>query len=325
MRPVRGLPAFDIVGLPDAAVKEAGGAGPGGHQKQRLLFPRGADHRQPGPGQPEEGGHGVRPAHSGRDSGRRRPAHLVRPQLRLCGGALSLSGSLRPVVGMLPMALAAKKAGIQRLYVPAENAPEATLAQGLAVYPVETVEQLAAHLAGREPISPRPPGRGALEELPCPDFSEVRGQEQVKRVLEIAAAGGHNAAMIGPPGSGKSMLARRLPSILPLMTRREALEATQIHSVMGLTSKEHPCSPSGPSGPPTTPSPPWAWPGAATPTPGRGEISLAHNGVLFLDELPEFHSDVLEVLRQPMEEGRSPWSARRPPRLTPAALCWCAP
>lgn len=138
------------------------------------------------------------------------------------------------------MALAARDAGIQRLFVPADSAPEATLAEGLTVYPLETVEQLAAHLTGQSPITPAPPWSGRPDALPLPDFAEVRGQEPVKRALEIAAAGGHNLLMVGPPGSGKSMLARRFPSILPPLSQREALEATQIHSVMGLTTKEHP-------------------------------------------------------------------------------------
>lgn len=298
-----GLPNFDIVGLPDTAVKEARERVRAAIKNNGYTFPVGRITVN------------LAPANR-RKSGTVYDLPILVGILSAAGqltwsdpdcafvGELSLSGTLRPVVGMLPMALAAREAGIQRLYVPADSAPEASLAQGLTVYPVETVEQLAAHLTGQTPISPAPPWSGELEDLPCPDFSEVRGQEQVKRMLEIAAAGGHNAAMIGPPGSGKSMLARRLPSILPPMTRREALEATQIHSVLGLTTKERPLLTQRPFRSPHHTISSGGMAGGGNPYPRPGEISLAHHGVLFLDELPEFHKDVVEVLRQPMEEGK---------------------
>ena len=293
-----GLPNFDIVGLPDTAVKEA---------RERVRS-------------------AIYPFPVGRITVNLAPANLRKSgtiyDLPICVGILaasgqltwsdphcafvgelSLSGTLRPVVGMLPMALAARDAGIQRLFVPADSAPEATLAEGLTVYPVETVEQLAAHLTGQSPITPAPPWSGAPDALPLPDFAEVRGQEPVKRALEIAAAGGHNLLMVGPPGSGKSMLARRFPSILPPLSQREALEATQIHSVMGLTTKEHPLLTQRPFRAPHHTISAGGMAGGGNPYPRPGEISLAHHGVLFLDELPEFHKDVIEVLRQPMEEG----------------------
>ena len=296
-----GLPNFDIVGLPDAAVKEARERVRSAIKNNGYSFPVGRITVNLAPANLRKSGTvydlpifvGILTA-----SG----------QLDWCDpdcafvGELSLSGTLRPVVGMLPMALAAKAAGIERLFVPADSAPEATLAEGLTVYPVENVEQLAEHLSGREQIPPAPPWSQEGEDLPMPDFAEVRGQEQVKRMLEIAAAGGHNAAMIGPPGSGKSMLARRLPSILPPMTRREALEATQIHSVMGLTTKDHPLLTQRPFRSPHHTTSAAALAGGG-PLMRPGEISLAHNGVLFLDELPEFHRDVLEALRQPLEDG----------------------
>ena len=247
-------------------------------------------------------------------------------QLRLDGpdsafvGELSLSGSLRPVVGMLPMALAARRAVIRKLYVPAPSAAEATLAGGMEVYPVESVAALVAHLRGEAPLSPASPWIPGADAGPAPDFADVKGQESAKRALEIAAAGGHNIAMVGPPGSGKSMLARRLPSILPELSRREALEATAVHSVMGLTSAERPLLVQRPFRAPHHTISSTGMAGGGTPVPRPGEISLAHNGVLFLDELPEFHKDVLEVLRQPLEEGwvtisRSAGSERFPARF----------
>jgi magnesium chelatase family protein len=188
--------------------------------------------------------------------------------------------------------------------VPAPSAAEATLAEGLTVYPVETVGQLVCHLSGETSISPAQPWEKESETAVFPDFAEVKGQEQVKRVLEIAAAGGHNVAMVGPPGSGKSMLARRLPSILPDLSRKEALEVTAIHSVLGLLSTDQPLLTARPFRNPHHTISATGMAGGGSPIPRPGEISLAHHGVLFLDELPEFHKDVLEVLRQPMEEGK---------------------
>jgi len=298
-----GLPSFDIVGLPDAAVKEARERVRAAARNSGFPFPVGRITVNLAPANLRKSGTvydlpilvGVLAAAGALD--------WTDPDCAFVG-ELSLSGTLRPVVGMLPMALAAQRAGITSLFVPAPSAPEATLARGLTVYPVETVAQLAGHLSGKAPIPPAKPWSGETEAPELPDFDQVRGQEPVKRVLEIAAAGGHNVLLVGPPGSGKSMVARRLPSILPPMTRAEALEATEVHSVMGLTTKDHPLLTVRPFRSPHHTTSAAGMAGGGNPYPKPGEISLAHHGVLFLDELPEFHKDVLEILRQPMEEGR---------------------
>lgn len=297
-----GLPAFDIVGLPDAAVKEARERVRSAVKNCGFTFPVSRITVNLAPADRRKGGTvydlpilvGILCAGEQLKCDTHRAAFV---------GELSLAGELRPVPGMLPMALAAARAGVEELFVPAASAPEATLAEGPVIYPVSTVGELARHLTGEARIPPAPLWTPAESDCPEPDFSEVKGQENVKRALEIAAAGGHNICMVGPPGSGKSMLARRLPSILPDLARREALESTAIHSVLGLTTGERPMLTRRPfRAPHHTVSPMGLAGGGSNPRPG--EISLAHNGVLFLDELPEFRPDVLEVLRQPLEDGQ---------------------
>jgi magnesium chelatase family protein len=296
-----GLPALNIVGLPEMAVKESKDRVRGAILNGRFDFPIGRVTINLAPADlPKEGGRFDLPIALGvlGASGQIRADALGSVELL---GELALSGRLRPVTGVLPAALAVRDAG-RALVLPKENADEAALVSDLTVYPAEHLLEVCEHLNGTALLGRFASAEHCQAASDYPDLADVRGQEHAKRALEIAAAGGHSLLFIGPPGTGKSMLASRLPGILPSMTEADALEAAAVRSVSGVEPfdparwRERPFR-----APHHTASGVALVGGGSNPRPG--EISLAHLGVLFLDELPEFDRRVLEVLREPLESG----------------------